>query len=67
MIGTGRYRGKNKATGKTLSAQFCHVAHVDQQGKLEAIQEYVDTLQEAEVSGRTARVTEELKIPLPVM
>jgi uncharacterized protein len=67
VIGTGRYRGKNKATGKTLSAQFCHVAHVDQQGKLDTIQEYVDTLQEAEVSGRTARVTEELKIPHPAM
>lgn len=67
VIGTGRYRGKNKATGKTLSAQFCHVTHVDQQGRLEAIQEYVDTLQEAEVSGRTARVTEEIKIPHPVM
>jgi ketosteroid isomerase-like protein len=67
VIGTGRYRGKNKATGKTLSAQFCHVSHVDPQGRLESIQEYVDTLQEAEVSGRTARVTEELKIPHPVM
>lgn len=68
VIGTGRYRGKNKATGKTLSAQFCHVMHIDQQGKLETFQEYADTLQEAEVAGRTEqRITEELKIPHPAM
>ncbi len=35
VIGTGRYRGRNKATGKELSAQFCHVIHVDPDGKLE--------------------------------
>ena len=67
VIGTGRYRGTHKATGKSLSAQFCHVMHVDQQGKLESIQEYVDTLQEAEVSGRTERAVEELRIPHPAM
>ena len=61
VIGTGRYRGTHKTTGKSLSAQFCHVMHVDQQGKLEAVQEYVDTLHEAEVSGRTERVIEELR------
>mgnify|MGYP006176862203 CR=1 FL=1 len=32
VIGTGRYRGTHKTTGKSLSAQFCHVMHVDQQG-----------------------------------
>jgi hypothetical protein len=40
---------------------------VDQQGRLDAVQEYADTLQEAEVSGRTERMTEELKIPHPAM
>jgi ketosteroid isomerase-like protein len=68
VIATGRYRGRNRETGKLLSAQFCHILQVDQQGKLEAFQEYVDTLQEAEVAGRTApRVAEELKIPHPAM
>ena len=67
VVGTGRYRGRHKATGKLLSAQFCHVMHVDPQGRLEAFQEYADTLQEAEVSGRTAHVTEEIKIPHPAM
>ena len=67
VIGAGRYRGRNKATGRDLSAQFCHVSHIDPQGRLDTFQEYVDTLQEAEVSGRTARVTEELRIPQPAM
>lgn len=68
VVGTGRYRGRHKATGKLLSAQFCHVMHLDPQGRLEAVQEYADTLQEAEVAGRTEqRITEELKIPHPAM
>ena len=68
VVGNGRYRGRHKATGKLLSAQFCHVMHVDQHGKLEAFQEYADTLQEAEVAGRTEqRITEEIKIPHPAM
>ena len=67
VIGTGRYRGRHKETGKALSAQFCHVMKVDQQGKLAVVQEYADTLQEAEVSGRTERLAEELKIPHPAM
>ena len=52
VVGTGRYRGKHKRTGKNLSAQFCHVLHFDSQLKLDAGQEYADTLQEAEVAGR---------------
>ena len=67
VVGTGRYRGRNNTTGKNLSAQFCHVMHVNQQAKLEAFQEYADTLHEAEVSGRTARIPEELKIPHPAI
>lgn len=67
VIATGRYRGRNRETGKLLSAQFCHILQVDEQGKLEAVQEYVDTLHEAEVSGRTERVIEELRIPHPAI
>jgi uncharacterized protein len=68
VVGTGRYRGRNKETGKLLSAQFCHVLHLDPQGRVDALQEYADTLQEAEVSGRTDQpMTEELKIPHPAI
>ena len=66
VIGTGRYRGRNRETGKELSAQFCHVLNVDTEGKLDRVQEYADTLHEAEVHGRTQRLAE-LKIPQPVM
>jgi ketosteroid isomerase-like protein len=64
VIGTGRYRGKSTATGKQLSAQFCHLLHVDPNGKLDGMQEYVDTLQEAEVTGR-AQQLEPIKILQP--
>ena len=66
VIGTGRYRGTNKATGKELSAQFCHVLHVDRDGKLDRVQEYADTLHEAEVHGRTAAI-ETIRMPQPVL
>jgi ketosteroid isomerase-like protein len=66
VIGTGRYRGRNRETGKELSAQFCHVLHVDGFGKLDRFQEYADTLQEAQVQGR-AQILEELRIPQPAM
>jgi ketosteroid isomerase-like protein len=66
IVTTGRYRGKNKTTGKPLSAQFCHVLHFDGDGRLDGVQEFTDTLQEALVSGRT-QVTEELRIPQPAM
>lgn len=52
VIGTGRYRGRCKATGKELATQFCHVLHVDQYGKLDRMQEYADTFDEAVVTGR---------------
>lgn len=65
VIGTCRYRGRHKTTGKELSAQFCHVLHVDRDGKLDRVQEYADTLHEAEVDGRTQRI--EQKIPQPAM
>jgi ketosteroid isomerase-like protein len=65
IVGTGRYRGKCKETGKELSTQFCHVLHVDESGKLDRVQEYADTLDEAEVTGRTQRA--EQRIPQPAM
>jgi ketosteroid isomerase-like protein len=65
IVTTGRYRGKNKETGKELSAQFCHVLHVDKDGKLDRVQEYVDTLHEAEIAGRTQR-TEQIKTRQPM-
>jgi uncharacterized protein len=65
VIGTGRYRGKCKDTGKELSTQFCHLLHVDSDGKLDRVQEYADTLDEAVVTGRTQLL--EMKIPQPAM
>lgn len=56
VIGTGRYRGKSTATGKDLSAQFCHILHIDGDGKLDWLQQYTDTLQEAEVTGRAQQL-----------
>ena len=65
VIGVGRYRGKHRTTGKQLSAQFCHLMHVDQDGKLDRVQEYADTLQEAEVAGRVQEA-QEMKILQPI-
>ena len=65
VIGVGRYRGRHRETGKDLSAQFCHLMHVDRDGKLDRVQEYADTLQEAQVSGRVQPV-EEMKILQPI-
>ena len=66
VIGTGRYRCRNRQTGKDLSAQFCHLLHVDSSGKLDRVQEYADTLHEAEVHGR-AEAFQELRIPQPAV
>ena len=66
VVGTGRYRGRHKATGQDLSAQFCHVMHIDLEGRLDRVQEYADTLHEAQVTGRVPQV-EEIRIPHPVM
>ena len=62
IVSTGRYRGKHKRTGRNLSAQFCHVLHFDSQLKLDEVQEYTDTLQEAEVAGRL-QLTQEIRMP----
>lgn len=66
VIGTGRYRGVCKDTGKELSAQFCHVMHLDVDRKIDRIQEYADTLSEAEVIGRVT-LFEESRIPHPAI
>jgi len=50
VVVLGRYRGKYKATGRTLDAQLAHVWRVED-GKVVGFQQYTDTLQ-------TARVTE---------
>jgi len=49
-----------------LSAQFCHVIHFDGQGRLDRIQEYTDTLAEAEVAGRVEPIAK-MKVPHPAM
>ena len=66
IVGAGRYRGKHRNTGKQLSAQFCHLLNFDPQARLDGVQEYADTLQEADVSGRV-QIVEEMRIPQPVM
>lgn len=66
VIGTGRYQGRHRGTGKPLSAQFCHVTHFNSGAKLDGLQEYVDTLQEAQVDGR-AEIIAEMRIPNPAM
>lgn len=66
VIGTGRYRGKSRATARELSAQFCHVLHLDSSGKLDRLQEYADTLHEAEVMGQAQRL-EALEMHQPIL
>ena len=66
IVGTGRYRGTCKATGKALSVQFCHIMHLDPFGKLDFLQEYCDTLAEAEATGWTQPI-EKMQVPNPVM
>ena len=66
VIGTGRYRGRCKDTGKTMATQFCHVMHVDPNGRIDRIQEYADTLDEARVTGRLQQA-QEMRTPQPAM
>jgi len=66
VIGTGRYRGKYRNTGKTVATQFCHIMHFDLGGKIDRLQEYADTLDEAQAAGRV-KIVEEMKIPQPAM
>ncbi len=66
VVSTGRYTGKYKKTGRQLSVQFCHVIHFGANAKLDAFQEYCDTLAEAEAVG-SVQMVEEAKIPHPAM
>jgi len=66
IIGTGRYRGTAKATGKSFATQFCHVMHVDGTGRIDSMQGYADTLNEAQVTGRV-ELAETSRIPHPAM
>lgn len=50
VVAMGRYTGKYKKTGRTLSAQFAHVWRVEG-GKATRFQQYTDTLQSARVAG----------------
>ena len=50
VLSTGRYQAKNKATGKSISAQFAHVWTLEN-GKATRFQQYADTLQVTEAMG----------------
>ncbi|HEV2595483.1 MAG TPA: nuclear transport factor 2 family protein [Sphingomicrobium sp.] len=66
VIGCGHYRGRSRVTGKELASQFCHVMHVDPGGKLDRLQEYSDTLQGAEVTGKM-QVLEPMRVMQPAI
>ena len=66
VVTTGRYRGKNRTTGRDLSSQFCHLLHVDGNGKLDRVQQFEDTLHQAQVDGRVERLEEpQIRQPMP--
>ncbi|MEW5875427.1 MAG: nuclear transport factor 2 family protein [Candidatus Zixiibacteriota bacterium] len=50
VLAEGRYRGKVKATGKPIDAQFAHVWRL-RDGKIVGFQQYTDTRQWAEALG----------------
>ena len=50
IVVLGRYRAACKATGKAMDAQFAHVWRVSD-GKAARVQQYIDTLQAARVTG----------------
>jgi ketosteroid isomerase-like protein len=50
VVVEGRYRGKMKATGRKIDAQFAHVWHL-RDGKVVRFQQYTDTRQWAEAAG----------------
>ena len=66
IVATGRYRGTCTDTGAAIATQFCHVMHLDLDGKVDRLQAYTDTLGEAQVTGR-AEIKEEMKILHPAM
>lgn len=50
VVVEGRYRGKMKATGKPVDAQFAHVWQL-RDGKIVRFQQYTDTWQWAQAAG----------------
>lgn len=50
VVALGRYRGRYKATGKPLDAQFAHVWWL-RDGRVVRFQQYTDTYQAAAVAG----------------
>jgi ketosteroid isomerase-like protein len=50
VVATGRYSSTNKATGKALDCQFCHVWWVED-GKVTRFQQYADTYHARQVAG----------------
>lgn len=50
VVVEGRYRGKMKATGKPVDAQFAHVWQL-RDGKVVRFQQYTDTRQWAQAAG----------------
>jgi len=50
IVVEGRYRGKIKATGKPVDAQFAHVWHL-RDGRIVRFQQYTDTRQWAQAAG----------------
>lgn len=67
VVCVGRYRGRHRETGRELSSQFCHLMHVDKDGKLDFFQEFVDTLDEARVAGVTQPAEKlEIRQPMPM-
>ncbi|MFC7536335.1 nuclear transport factor 2 family protein [Sphingomonas sp. GCM10030256] len=66
IVTTGRYGGKCKETGNSLSAQFCHILHLDPDGKVDGFREYCDTMAEAEATG-WARPIGTMQVPQSVM
>lgn len=53
VVVEGRYTAANKATGKPLDAQFCHVWTV-RDGKIAKFQQYADTAQLQDTMGASA-------------
>lgn len=66
VVTAGRYRGRYKETGKELSSQFCHVAHFDYSGKIDFFQEFADTYDQAQVTGRV-KPFEKMEIREPIL
>lgn len=52
VVVLGRYRGTYKATGEAMDAQMAHIWRIEG-GKAVRFQQHTDTLQAAQVMGRT--------------